>query len=67
MGHKKDILYLLDSAFKTSVASSAIKRDISPTTKDELLQWHHHLSHISFSLLEKMFPKFQFSSNNFHC
>lgn len=67
MGHEKDGLYLLDSSSQSSIVPSAIKMDISPTITDELFQWHHHLGHPSFSLLGKLFPKFQSFSNNVHC
>lgn len=67
IGHENDGLHLLNSLFQSSIASSSIKMDISPTTTDELFMWHHRLGHPSFSLLGKLFPKFQFSSNNFNC
>lgn len=63
--HENDGLYLLDSPVQSSIASSAIKTDISPTTTDDLFLWHR-LGHPSFSLLGKLFPKFQFSLNNFN-
>lgn len=34
MGHEKDGLYLTNSTSQSSIASSAIQKDVSPTTTD---------------------------------
>lgn len=64
LGCEKDGLYLLDS--QLPVVSSAIKKDVS-SRLDELLVWHRHLGHLSFSALKKMFPHLLVSHCNFLC
>lgn len=63
LGHEKDSLYFLD--FNTLVVSPIKKRE-SASPSNELLQWHHRLSHPSFSLLHKIFPQSIFPASSLH-
>lgn len=66
IGHEKDGLYLLDLDPRSLIATSTIRRNISITSKDELLQWHRRPGHPSFHLLQKMFPQLHFDPNKLY-